>query len=199
MYGRVRDYPREPGAFSSYNTTTGPFGEAGPSDPAAAQGQSANLHEDANPENWDANVPSNVGRKARRKEAARLAEAARDDMDDPDDWFGNSKNVRHRGNGALPTDPRRQSEQDYRRGGDGGGKQGRKITFGAMSSQPRGLDTVVPKPTLQDRLGDRYDVVRSYDTSGSRRRSDNDERSRSSRNRDKDTARGPRYRGGYSR
>ncbi|KAG6831610.1 hypothetical protein H0H92_009083 [Tricholoma furcatifolium] len=194
------DIPEEYSAFSEHNTLSGPFFDSAkvPSKPKRRR------HEprDDLPPSWG-NVPDNVGKKGRRKNAARMERGAQEQAaeDDPDDWFGNLKNARSRG--------MNQRDEDRKAGPT------RKLAFGkSLLESTRHFRPPSP-PKLLDRIGDtyysrnseRHDSSRKFDR-GHSGRDDRSERDRNrSRDRDRDRDRyrrdrdstGPRYKGGYSR
>ncbi|KAI0306899.1 hypothetical protein B0F90DRAFT_1807637 [Multifurca ochricompacta] len=109
---RPHDAPSAPSAFGLYNTLSGPF-----SDAAAAPRRVRRLGR---------HPPVNVGKRARNKDRMRMEQRALElqEQDDPDDWFGNSRNVRNRGTGDAR--PRREGADS----GSGFGKRDTKIRVG---------------------------------------------------------------------
>ncbi|KAL6307200.1 hypothetical protein BKA93DRAFT_728235 [Sparassis latifolia] len=210
------DIPREPSAFGSYNTVSGPFYDT-----------SSASNEKRPPRDWEVasafadgfgfNAPMNVGKQGRQKERARMEMRAKEieEEERQDDWFARP-NGRRSGEGA-------ENGQGQPKGYAGG----KKIEIGLSSSNSRrdnrrdnrdGVDRPrlvyddLPGPSREtdsirllgaatkqydDRYGDRY--------SGSRRgRSRERDRGkhwdrRDDRRDERRGERGPRYRGGYAR
>ncbi|KAH9948756.1 hypothetical protein B0H21DRAFT_731833 [Amylocystis lapponica] len=196
-----QDFPREPSAFSSYNTLSGPFSDISTSVRSKAKRA---------PRDWEVadtfadgrgfTAPMDVGKQGRRKERVRMEKRAQEleeAEDDPDDWFGSARR-----NGAS-----------HARGGARGSAQsksgGKKIDIGFASR-----DDGRSKDNGRGRSLAAYDDLpgpsRETDTiqiRGASRR--NDDRyggssGRHTRDRERDRGgrrdeRGPRYKGGYSR
>lgn len=100
----VWDFPREPSAFSTHNTMSGPF-----FDPAAEPVQyRASFHDhggdDMLPEDWGMDAPSNVGKRGRKKDRAKLQKKFQEQetVSDSDNWFLNPANARSRGTQPTP-------------------------------------------------------------------------------------------------
>jgi protein AIR1/2 len=101
------DRPKEPSAFGTYNTMSGPF-----FDPAEEPKHSSTKprkpsdweRDDIIPDGWGKNAPINVGRQGRRKAKERLGKQLRALSDDEDDWFRNPKKTRsdHTRDGNAP-------------------------------------------------------------------------------------------------
>ncbi|RDB22705.1 Protein air1 [Hypsizygus marmoreus] len=204
------DLPNESSAFSIHNTLSGPFFDAAAEPtPSTSRRRGPRDWEQDNglPQDWGRNVPENVGRQARRNNIAKMEQRVKEQAveDDPDDWFGNSRNARNRG---APQ-------------GNGNGNRPptapKKMSFGkSLQDSGRQFQPPPPPPSLLDRLGDSYrgdSRSRYHDRSSdsrSRRQSDNHYTPPSRRadvyrpDRERDRYRrredsGPRYKGGYSR
>lgn len=174
------DRPTEPSCFSAYNTRSGPF-----FDPTADPTSSTSYRREPRewereggpglPEGWGDNAPENVGKKGRRKEVQKMERRAKEQQteDDPDDWFGNPRNVRNRG-AAAPVASGYSQRQGG--GGGGGGNGPKKITFGSSirdagrQFQPvasAGLpNRPAAPPREEERVGSRgkyaYDPTRAH-------------------------------------
>lgn len=189
------DFPIEPSAFSSYNTLSGPFSDT----PAQIERHRRELRDWENdttiPDRWGSNAPNNVGRQAKDKNRARLAQRAQElEEDEGDDWFGNPRNAMSRGvPPSAPSGPRDRSKSGG--GGFGGFVQGpapaKKMTFGNFgqkqadsSSSSRGRDYGrnmdegrSRKPSLAERLqGDGELKIRGASSSSSSKRKYDDHR-----------------------
>ena len=141
------DFPREPSAFSTHNTMSGPF-----FDPAAEPAQYQASYRDHGgddklPESWGINAPSNVGKQGRSKDRVKLEKRFREQeaASDPEDWFVNPANARSRG---------LQANAPLNRVGPHGSK---KLVFGASMKEagPQFQPSSIPeRPKLIDRIHD---------------------------------------------
>ncbi|KAI9467292.1 hypothetical protein BJY52DRAFT_1201603 [Lactarius psammicola] len=219
---RPHDTPSVPSAFGKFNTFTGPFSDDTVGAPP--------VHARA-PRDWEtSDAPINVGKRARNKDRMRMEQRALEieELADPDDWFGNPRNVRNRGMGGGGV--RRDRDRDRDRGRErSGGMKDMKIRF--LESARKRDDPPLQGPSLLERVhgGDdkRSRHYRHRDHSRDRGRSGegNDRRWEGSRSGDREQerhrdghrgrpgghererrtswegrgARGPQYRGGYAR
>lgn len=101
------DFPREPSAFSEYNTMSGPFYDAvRPADRAPSKAATyAAQAKQAWGDGYGSELPLEVGKQGRNKARARLEKRAQElQEDDGDDWFanrgGNGRNGRNGGEGS---------------------------------------------------------------------------------------------------
>jgi len=195
----LADIPEEPSAFSLYNTMSGPFDHA--------PGLKASTSHHRMPRDWEQDRvmdsrSANVGREGRKRERARMEKKAKqlEANDDPDDWFGNQRNIKNR-----VVAPHRK------------GREVKKLSLVVKDTHFQPLPPVGTHQTrsLADRLGlggdrdrgnshGRYQDRRSQsggkhseDHNSSRRRSGGHERGNGDKYDRRDT--GPRYKGGYSR
>ncbi|KAI0320212.1 hypothetical protein OF83DRAFT_628622 [Amylostereum chailletii] len=124
--------PQEPSAFGSYNTMSGPFYDVADTDTTSTRPRPPREWEAGHslPDGWGFNAPANVGRKGRAKDRVRMEERAREveEMDDPDDWFGNARNARNRGTAAPPKPPPPHQSRNQRNG-SGHGREAPKTTI----------------------------------------------------------------------
>ncbi|KAA1466681.1 hypothetical protein DENSPDRAFT_862642 [Dentipellis sp. KUC8613] len=181
------DFPREPSAFSLYNTMSGPF-----FDPAADPSQASAQTQRRQPRDWEQgaaggtigdgwgfDAPVNVGKQGRRKGRERLERRAReleDAEDDAEDWFGNARNVRNRGDAPRSNGGggKRISFGESVKGGgrfeDINARMGPRHPAEGLLDRPRsyGGDSRKGPPGLLERMSDSRD--------GERRRSSRDER-----------------------
>ncbi|KZT24529.1 hypothetical protein NEOLEDRAFT_1134919 [Neolentinus lepideus HHB14362 ss-1] len=119
------DRPNEPSAFGSYNIMSGPFYNATVSSSKDKTRRPRDWESaDHLGDGWGFNAPMNVGKQGRRKDRARMEQAAKDqeEGEDTDDWFNNPRNARNRGV------PSRRNDRDDR---------GKMVTFGSMSTRDR--------------------------------------------------------------
>ncbi|KZT70314.1 hypothetical protein DAEQUDRAFT_725592 [Daedalea quercina L-15889] len=194
----VPDLPRDPSAFSVYNTLAGPFADPDARPPPKSKTKRP-------PRDWEVasafadgyggHVPMDVGKQGRRKERAKMEQRAReweDRQDDPDDWFGNrakgkGSDSRNGGEGSKKvnisfSDPSRR---------DDGGRRGRRERnlrpYDYLPRPSRETDSIQIRGAARqdERGGGRYPELRAKerDKRDSHRRDD----------------RGPRYKGGYNR
>ncbi|KAI0065859.1 hypothetical protein BV25DRAFT_1798113 [Artomyces pyxidatus] len=105
VVNHMPDIPAESSAFSLYNTLSGPFFDASSEPSTSTRPREPREWENGNslPDGWGFDAPGNVGKRGKTKDRARLEKRERElqDVDDPDDWFGNSRNVRNRGTPAT--------------------------------------------------------------------------------------------------
>ncbi|KAJ7180045.1 hypothetical protein C8R43DRAFT_971416 [Mycena crocata] len=187
----------EPTAFSFHVLSGGPFAV-----PEPASGSRA-------PREWEREIAlpgnvENVGRQGKRKEMEKLGRRVQQqEMDDPDNWFENPRNVKNRGA------PQRDRERERSAGNIPTGPR----TMSKDSAPPpfRFAGALSSKPSLSDRLSDAPDRhsggqsshYRSERDSRERAPESRDSRRRNDRERERERQyredRGPRYKGGYSR
>jgi protein AIR1/2 len=185
------DFPREPSAFSEYNIRSGPFFDlAAESAKKRVRSRKKRDWEVEGPE-----VPTEVGKRGRKKERARMEKIAREqDEGDEIDWFNNPRNVKNRG--VQQTVRTKGKSVNIELAVKDGGK---RFSGGQPPSSA---------PGLLARLSDRYDSPSSSSrqTKGYRERprnrerysnghEDDDSRTRDQPRRSKDR---PRWTGGYS-
>ncbi|KAI0784851.1 hypothetical protein C8Q75DRAFT_372465 [Abortiporus biennis] len=127
-------HPKEPSAFSDYNTQSGPFFD--PNAPEAKKSSRSQKPKKSSRQDVDSwadghgfTLPLDVGKQAKKKERARLESQsrARDREEDEEDWFaGNRSKANNKDRGRNNSNGR-----------NGGGQQangsGKKITFGALA------------------------------------------------------------------
>ncbi|CAL1700145.1 unnamed protein product [Somion occarium] len=134
----AHDFPKEPSAFSAYNTRSGPFFDPTRAEkPTSSSSRKARrakasrdwLREDGTwADGYGFAAPMDVGKQGKRKERARMEQRAQEvQLDDDEDWFA------RRGRG---------SSGNARNGGGGGGGKGtpssgrdrnsKKIAFGDL-------------------------------------------------------------------
>lgn len=141
MGSRQHDTPKEPSAFSSYNTNAGPFADA--EHPTERQpsraARYASLSDKAWGDGYGSRIPLNVGKESRRKEKKRLAQRQEEAEDDGDDWFAN------RGGGGVRASMSNGRDSRNSRGGGGGSSNQRngrpdnkKISFGNLGGRDDG-------------------------------------------------------------
>ena len=139
MRSHHHDTPREPSAFSSYNTNAGPFADA--EHPTQRQpsraARYASLSDKAWGDGYGSRIPLDVGKEGRKKEKARLARRQEEAQDDGDDWFAN------RGaGGRASTSNGRDSRNRRNSGGSSNQHNGRsdnkKISFGNLGGRDDG-------------------------------------------------------------
>lgn len=213
------DVPNEPSAFSLYNVLSGPFSEDVPRAPKRAprDWETASAFADG----YGATVPTDVGKQGRRKERERLGKARelQEAGDDQDNWFDRTSHSRARNDAR---DSRGASRNGGGGGGGGGSKANGKIKFNFSGSsigggggggggggerggkRQRPYDDL-PEPsketdTLQIRGAARKHSYNS--TSSKDRHHDRHDRYARERNHnrydsERESQRGPRYRGGY--
>ncbi|PIL37531.1 transcription factor [Ganoderma sinense ZZ0214-1] len=210
------DLPNEPSAFSLYNVLSGPFSEDAPRAPKRAprDWETASAFADG----YGATVPTDVGKQGRRKERERLGKARelQEAGDDQDNWFDRASYSRGRNDAR---DSRGASRNGGGGGGGGGGgsKANGKFKFNFAGSsiggggggerggkRQRPYDNL-PEPSketdsLQIRGAARKHSYRS--TSSKDRHHDRHdrharERSHNRYESERESQRGPRYRGGY--
>ncbi|TDL29652.1 hypothetical protein BD410DRAFT_780129 [Rickenella mellea] len=96
------DFPKEPSAFSTYNTLSGPFADPNASRPSRRKRQPREWeHDGLFTDGYGFTGPTDVGRKGRTKERDRMRQYEDEVMkseDDDDDWFRN-RNGPPRSNG----------------------------------------------------------------------------------------------------
>ncbi|KDQ64478.1 hypothetical protein JAAARDRAFT_64329 [Jaapia argillacea MUCL 33604] len=95
------DCPKEPSAFSSHNTMSGPFFDTS-QDASSSRREPRDWESNNNklPDGWGFDAPMNVGKEGKKKSRTRMEDRAKvqqEEDDDPDDWFGNAQNVKNRG------------------------------------------------------------------------------------------------------
>nr|VWO93976.1 Uncharacterized protein [Ganoderma boninense] len=211
------DLPNEPSAFSLYNVLSGPFSEDAPRAPKRAprDWETASAFADG----YGATVPTDVGKQGRRKERERLGKARelQEAGDDQDSWFDRASRSTRGRNDA------RDSRAPSRNGGGGGGggssKANGKFKFKFSGSsiggggggggerggkRQRAFDDL-PGPSKEtDRLQIRGAARKhSYSSTSSKdRHHDRHDRYARERNHnrydsDRESQRGPRYRGAY--
>ncbi|KAF9451703.1 hypothetical protein P691DRAFT_662602 [Macrolepiota fuliginosa MF-IS2] len=191
------DKPDEPSAFGLYNISTGPFYD--PNESGAPARQERRLRDWEQEDDWGKHAPDQVGRQGRRKMMEKMRRNAQrfEEVSDPDDWFGNARNVRNRGFGDskvkisfsksigqgrqflppdLPTRPPPQSKPSL---------------LSRLSDKPP--DDLTPWPHRNGNGGSGGSKDGSLSIKGAasqrQRRDDNRKNSRSA----------PQYRGGYAR
>ncbi|GLB33786.1 putative zinc finger protein [Lyophyllum shimeji] len=95
-----QDVPDESSAFSEHNTLSGPFFDSAERPASKRRRREPRDWELANdlPATWG-NVPENVGKQGRKNQVAKMERKAHLEAveDDPDDWFGDPRNVRNLG------------------------------------------------------------------------------------------------------
>jgi protein AIR1/2 len=158
----VWDFPREPSAFSTHNTMSGPF-----FDPAAEPVRYQASYRDHSEhgklsESWGMDAPSNVGKQGRTKDRVKLEKRFREQeaASDPEDWFVNPANARSRGMRA---------DGPLNRGGSHGSK---KLAFGAsMKEAGRQIQpsSIPERPKLIDRIHDGHGRSKHRSRHGERR------------------------------
>ncbi|KAG5727492.1 hypothetical protein E4T56_gene11992 [Termitomyces sp. T112] len=192
--------PDEYSAFSEHNTLSGPFFDSA-TEPSSSKIRRRE-HRDRDsyydlPPSWG-NVPDHVGKKGRRDNTAKMERRAQEQAaaDDPDDWFGNARNVRSRG---------------VTQNSDRKPNLSKKLKFGKSLQESTRHFCPPSPPKLLDRIGDVYYAGQSRSERQSSRdagppRKPNRNYKRDDRyehERDRDRRRrddiGPRYKGGYSR
>lgn len=210
--------PNEPSAFSLYNVLSGPFSEDAPRAPKRAprDWETASAFADG----YGATVPTDVEKQGRRKERERLGKARelQDAENDQDDWFNRAQSRTR--NDAR--DSRGASRNGSGGGGGGGSKTNGKIKFNFSGSSIGGGGgggggggerggkrqrmpyNDLPEPSREtDKLQIRGAARKqSYSSTSKDRHHDRPDRYARERthNRydpERESQRGPRYRGGY--
>jgi protein AIR1/2 len=190
------DFPSEPSAFSTHNTLSGPFFDAELPRSLSHRREPREWEHPGPPNSWGKDLPENVGRKGRKKDAERMEKRAQEQEanDDQDDWFGNPRASRSRG-------PRQENEKRPPTG------PSTKMSFGKSVQQAgRQFQT----PSLADRLGEsphQNDHRRPPKSRPPNSRPNYDHNRKHHSRRDDDPRRdyrrrdeaGPRYKGGYIR
>ncbi|KXN90248.1 Protein air1 [Leucoagaricus sp. SymC.cos] len=106
--------PEEPSAFGLHNISTGPFYD--PDTASTSSKPERRLREwEREDHTWSMHGPVDVGKQGRKKTMERMRKSAQkfEEESDPDDWFGNPRNVRNRG-APTPTSYSR-SDRDWDR------------------------------------------------------------------------------------
>ncbi|KAH9173391.1 hypothetical protein EDB89DRAFT_724666 [Lactarius sanguifluus] len=173
---RPHDTLSAPSAFGQFNTFTGPFSDSVAAPPVHARAPRDWETSQSFGDGWGGNAPINVGKRARNKDRMRMEQRALEieELADPDDWFGNARNVRNRGMAGGST--RRDRDRDR-----GGGTKDVKIRFLETANDPP-----LPGPSLLDRVHIDYD----YDRRSRRYRDQRDGRDHGERHhRDRDRER----------
>ncbi|KAH8982399.1 hypothetical protein EDB92DRAFT_122825 [Lactarius akahatsu] len=139
---RPHDTLAAPSSFGQFNTFTGPFSDSVAAPPVHARAPRDWETSQSFGDGWGGNAPINVGKRARNKDRMRMEQRALEieELADPDDWFGNARNVRNRGMGGGST--RRDRDR-------GGGTKDVKIRFLETANDPG--------PSLLDRVHIDYD------------------------------------------
>ncbi|KAH9062238.1 hypothetical protein EDB87DRAFT_1673943 [Lactarius vividus] len=140
---RPHDTLSAPSAFGQFNTFTGPFSDTVATPPMHARPPRDWETSQSFGDGWGGNAPINVGKRARNKDRMRMEQRALEieELADPDDWFGNARNVRNRGMGGGST--RRDRDR-------GGGTKDVRIRFLEMARERD--DPPHPGPSLLDRV-----------------------------------------------
>ncbi|KAI0082541.1 hypothetical protein K474DRAFT_1767819 [Panus rudis PR-1116 ss-1] len=213
----VHDIPREPSAFSEYNTRSGPFFDASRPEKPSKKSKREKKRDWERDGLWadghGFTAPIDVGKQGRKKEKKRLEERLQATQDDDEgDWFS------QRGRDGGKNKPA--SNRSNNGGSSSSRPKGGKITFGDMKRDQNRfskLDMVdfprSSRPSRDEdrRYGDLPRPMRETDSiqiRGAARRPSDDRRytgggggrSYGSRyDERREAERGPRYRGGYSR
>ncbi|KZT06504.1 uncharacterized protein LAESUDRAFT_725955 [Laetiporus sulphureus 93-53] len=186
----VGDMPREPSAFGSYNTSSGPFADL-------TERPLSRPNASRPPRDWEAAgsfadgfgfiAPMDVGKKGRLKEREKLRKRAREleeAEDDEDDWFSRGPSrQRNRDEGGRRSSNRRgEDRREFSRRDDGrryvDGRQRRAYEGDSVPSRETDVIHIRGASRYDERRSDRYDRPRD---------------------RDRRDERGPRYKGSYSR
>ena len=146
------DFPREPSAFSTHNTMSGPF-----FDPAAQSPEyRASYHDHGGgggglPEGWGIDAPADVGKLGRQKDRVKLEKSFQEQEENGDagNWFTNPTNARS--GGLQPSSSLKRNAPHARQ----------KMMFGpSMKDAGRQFQPLPPeRPKLLDRIQD-YDEHR---------------------------------------
>jgi protein AIR1/2 len=186
------DFPREPSAFSEHNLQSGPFYDLATESTKKKRTRAKKQRDFEAQGGWGSELPTEVGKQARKKERARMEKMAADQVEEDEvDWFNNPSNVRNRGM-TQPANGKRKS-----------------MTIDLPDrKRPGGGDLASPSsssPGLLARIGNRYDAAgtssrqnkRNRDRGWTRDHYHNDRKDYDSREqrRGKDQ---PRWSGGYS-
>ncbi|KAI0035396.1 hypothetical protein K488DRAFT_68437 [Vararia minispora EC-137] len=144
----VSDIPKDPSAFSAYNTMSGPFSDTTFTSDACPRGPREWEEGGEVLDSWGFKAPTNVGQQGRSKDRKRMAERARraDEEGEEEDWFNNpSRSIRIKGMANSASSPRPRSPSNAPR----------SIKFATARVDARGhLPSGPRKPTLADRLDD---------------------------------------------
>jgi protein AIR1/2 len=188
------DLPQEPSAFSTHNTLSGPFFDAElPRSTSRRREPREWEHRDPSSA-WGDDLPENVGRQGRRKNAEKMERRMKEQEadEDPEDWFGNPRHARSHG-----------SLRDNEKGPPIG--PSKKMSFG-KSVQQAGRQ--FQSQSLADRLGEPLHHTDNRRPAKSRSSRTDYEHNRKNYARRDDSLRhrygrseevGPRYKGGYAR
>ena len=212
--------PNEPSAFSLYNVLSGPFSEDAPRVPKRApqDWETASAFADG----YGATLPMDVGKQGRRKERERLGKARelQEAEIDQDSWFDRAHNSRARNDARGNRGPGRNGS-----GSGGGFKANGKIKFNFSGSSLGGGDGGGERGGKRQRaphdddlpeLSRETDTLQirgaarkhSYGSSSSSKDRHHDrhhdrhdryahDRSHNRYDAERESQRGPRYRGGY--
>ncbi|PFH52703.1 hypothetical protein AMATHDRAFT_107883, partial [Amanita thiersii Skay4041] len=92
------DIPVEPSAFSLNNMLSGPFYDSTEQLQSLSNKDRCRSEIDKDTSEWLQNLPDEVGKQGRKKHMERMEKRAREqEQVEEDDWFGNSTNLRIRG------------------------------------------------------------------------------------------------------
>ncbi|KAK7049536.1 hypothetical protein VNI00_005567 [Paramarasmius palmivorus] len=206
------DVPAEGSAFGSNNLFSGPFADFTADQPSTTRPEPQEWEKE---EYWGDRVPTNVGKKGRKKEMATLKAQQRDE-DESGDWFEPLPSLRR------PNPPEKQTKMKFNI------KPGTslldRLSDAPVSASHHGNDRGTKRPNDYDSYRDRdkkrdRDMDRNFGRSKEKeeyraqdRRSKDRRRESDGRPRDKTDRRdsrgadyskrnenGPRYRGGYNR
>ncbi|KAI9447747.1 hypothetical protein H4582DRAFT_1801919 [Lactarius indigo] len=141
---RPHDTSSAPSAFGQFNTFTGPFSDTVTTPRVHTRAPRDWETSQSFGDGWGGNAPINVGKRARNKDRMRMEQRALEieELADPDDWFGNARNVRNRGMGGSAS---RDRDRDR-----GGGMKDLKIRF--LETSRKRDDPPYPGPSLLDRV-----------------------------------------------
>ncbi|KAI1795080.1 hypothetical protein LXA43DRAFT_993390 [Ganoderma leucocontextum] len=205
------DVPNEPSAFSLYNVLSGPFSEDAPraSKRAPRDWETASAFADG----YGATVPTDVGKQGRRKERERLGKARerQDAENDQDNWFDqahsrvrsdarDSRGAGRNGDGGGGSKANGKFKFNFSGssiGGGGGGERGGKrqrMPYDDLPEPSRETDTLQIRGAARKQS---YSSTSSKDRHHDRHDRYTRERNRNRHDPDRESQRGPRFRGGY--